>query len=236
MTCRACTRCARRNGLLWCPFLDSPAGHSRVPRSSAPPPASAAGRMPPAARGARLECVWWNSQRHRQRRCFVRRRLLRHPGDQQRWTWWDARRVGTRIRKRCQCAVHGIRSHRRRGAGAVKMRAALLPSLLIPLVEAHDAAPARRETFRDPAVVASHDGVLELTLTAARGATQVGGRRVVAQVYNGSYLPPTLRVQPGDVVRLRLVNALDETTDVHVHGLPVSPRDTSANAVLHIAA
>src|SRR2546426_4231801 len=187
------------------------------------------------ARGARLECIWWNSQRHRQRRCFVRRRLLRHPGDQPGWTWLHARCVGTRIRKRCQCAVHGIRSHRRRGAGAVKMRAALLPSLLISLVEAHDAAPARRETFRDPAVVVSHDGVLELTLTAARGATQVGGRRVVAQVYNGSYLPPTLRVQPGDVVRLRLVNALDETTNLHLHGLAVSPLGASDNVFLHIA-
>ena len=95
--------------------------------------------------------------------------------------------------------------------------------------------PTPPEALREPAVVASHDGVLQLTLTAARGATQVGGRRVIAQVYNGSYLPPTLRVQPGDVVRLRLVNALDETTNLHVHGLAVSPRDTSDNAFLHIA-
>src|SRR5205809_5515204 len=70
------------------------------------------------------------------------------------------------------------------------------------------------EALRDPAVVASHDGVLALTLTAARGRVQVGGRRVTAEVYNGSYVPPTLRVQPGDVVRLRLVNALDETTNL----------------------
>src|SRR5213596_831639 len=57
------------------------------------------------------------------------------------------------------------------------------------------------EALRDPAVVASHDGVLALTLTAARGRVQVGGRRVTAEVYNGSYVPPTLRVQPGDVFR-----------------------------------
>src|SRR5947209_1563101 len=91
------------------------------------------------------------------------------------------------------------------------------------------------EAFRDPAVVASHDGVLALTLTAARGQVQVGGRRVTAEVYNGSYVPPTLRVQPGDVVRLRLVNALDETTNLHMHGLAVSPLGASDNVFLHIA-
>ncbi len=64
---------------------------------------------------------------------------------------------------------------------------------------------------------------------------QVGGRRVIAQVYNGSYLPPTLRVQPGDVIRLRLVNALDEATNLHTHGLAVSPLGNSDNAFLHIA-
>jgi len=117
----------------------------------------------------------------------------------------------------------------------MNVRAVLLLPLLVSVVEAHDAAPARRETFRDPAVVASHDGVLELTLTAARGAVEVGGKRVVAQVYDGSYLPPTLRVQPGDVVRLRLVNALDETTNLHMHGLAVSPLGASDNVFLHIA-
>src|SRR2546427_9357037 len=117
----------------------------------------------------------------------------------------------------------------------MKVRVPVLLAMLLAAVEAHDAGPIPHEAFRDPAVVASHDGVLDLTLTAARGAMQVAGRRVIAQVYNGSYLPPTLRVQPGDVVRLRLVNALDETTNLHVHGLAVSPRDTSDNAFLHIA-
>ncbi len=117
----------------------------------------------------------------------------------------------------------------------MKVRATVLLALLLAAVEAHDAGPIPREKFRDPAVVASHDGVLDLTLTAARGAMQVAGRRVIAQVYNGSYLPPTLRVQPGDVVRLRLVNALDETTNLHMHGLAVSPLANSDNVFLHVA-
>jgi len=117
----------------------------------------------------------------------------------------------------------------------MNVRATVLLALLLAAVEAHDAGPVRRETFHDPAVVASHDGVLHLTLTAARGAMQVAGRRVIAQVYNGSYVPPTLRVRPGDVVRLRLVNGLDEATNLHMHGLAVSPLGTADNVFLHVA-
>src|SRR3989442_10451522 len=117
----------------------------------------------------------------------------------------------------------------------MKVRATVLLALLLAAVEAHDAGPIPRETFRDPAAVASHDGVLALTLTAARGAMEVAGRRVIAQVYNGSYLPPTLRVQPGDVVRVRLVNALHETTNLHMHGLAVSPLGNSDNVFLHVS-
>ena len=99
----------------------------------------------------------------------------------------------------------------------------------------HDAGPARPGTFREPAVAASRDGGLELTLSAARAPVEIAGRRVSAQVFNGSYLPPTLRVQRGDVVRLRLINALDETTNLHMHGLAVSPLGNSDNVFLHVA-
>ena len=121
------------------------------------------------------------------------------------------------------------------GPSAANLRTAVLLALPVAAGEARDAGPVRPETFRDPAVVASHNRVLELTLGAARAAVDVAGRQVIAQVYNGSYVPPTLRVQPGDVVRLRLVNALDETTNLHVHGLAVSPLGTSDNVFLHTA-
>ncbi len=117
----------------------------------------------------------------------------------------------------------------------MKLRAAVLLALPLAAGGASFWGPTPPEALREPAVVASHDGVLDLTLSAARSATQVAGRRVIAQVYNGSYLPPTLRVQPGDLVRLRLVNALDETTNLHVHGLAVSPLGTSDNVFLHVA-
>jgi FtsP/CotA-like multicopper oxidase with cupredoxin domain len=117
----------------------------------------------------------------------------------------------------------------------VKVRAAVPLALLLAALEAHDAGPARHDMFRDPAVVASRDGALDLILSAARAPVEVAGRRIIARVYNGSYVPPTLRVRPGDVVRVRLVNALEEATNLHTHGLSVSPLGNSDNVFLHVA-
>jgi len=116
----------------------------------------------------------------------------------------------------------------------VKVRAAVPLALFLAAVEAHHAGPARGEAFRDPAVLASRDGVLALTLTAARATVDVAGRPVLAAVYNGSYVPPTLRVHRGDVVRVRLVNALEDETNLHAHGLSVSPVGSSDDVFLHV--
>ncbi len=80
----------------------------------------------------------------------------------------------------------------------------------------------------------SHGGVLQVTLTAAPASITIGGVRAVADVYNGSYVPPTLRVRPGDVIRLRLVNGLGDPTNLHVHGLAVSPLANSDDVFLPV--
>ena len=117
----------------------------------------------------------------------------------------------------------------------MNLRAAVLMALPLATSDVSAAGHARPEMFRDPAVVASRDGALELTLTAALATVDVGGQPALAAVYNGSYVPPTLRVRPGDVVRLRLVNALDDATNLHTHGLAVSPLGNSDNVFLHVA-
>ena len=117
----------------------------------------------------------------------------------------------------------------------MKSRAAVLLALPLAAGGPSFGRQTPPEALRDPAVVASHNGVLELTLTAARGPVQVGGRRVIAEAFNGSYLPPTLRVRPGEAVRLRLVNELEETTNLHMHGLSVSPLGNADNVFLHVA-
>lgn len=48
-------------------------------------------------------------------------------------------------------------------------------------------------------------------------------------VYNGSLVGPTLRASPGDRIELKLVNSLDEPTNLHFHGLHISPSNNSDN-------
>ena len=84
------------------------------------------------------------------------------------------------------------------------------------------------QPLREPATLASRAGILEVALTAAPGAV-VAGRRTTALGYNGTTPGPTLRVAPGDVLRLTLANGLDQTTNLHTHGLHVSPEGNGDN-------
>ena len=84
------------------------------------------------------------------------------------------------------------------------------------------------QPLREPPTLASRAGILEVALTAAPGAV-VAGRRTTALGYNGTTPGPTLRVAPGDVLRLTLANELDQTTNLHTHGLHVSPEGNGDN-------
>jgi FtsP/CotA-like multicopper oxidase with cupredoxin domain len=88
--------------------------------------------------------------------------------------------------------------------------------------------------FREPPSISSRGGLLPVTFSAARSSIRIGDQVAVAEVYNGAYLPPTLRVRPGDVIRLRLVNRLDEPTNLHTHGLHVSPGGNADNVFLTV--
>ncbi len=82
--------------------------------------------------------------------------------------------------------------------------------------------------LREPPVRESRGGTLAVDLVADRGAT-VAGRETSALGYNGTSPGPTLRVRPGDRVRVALTNRLSETTNLHTHGLHVSPEGDSDN-------
>ena len=101
---------------------------------------------------------------------------------------------------------------------------------------ADDRDPQRSaETFKEPPVVASSAGVLKVSLTPKLSTVSVAGHQASVMAYNGLYTPPTLRVRPGDTIRLRFVNALNEPTNLHTHGLTVSPRGNSDNVFLRVA-
>lgn len=59
------------------------------------------------------------------------------------------------------------------------------------------------------------------------------------RTYNGRVPAPTIKVCPGDHLTLHLVNALEDgaanATNVHVHGLHVSPRGLSDNVLRSVA-
>jgi len=86
-----------------------------------------------------------------------------------------------------------------------------------------------------PEVRRSVDGVLTTTLRASYGPVQIDGEDAVARTFESSYPAPTLVARPGDTMRIKLVNDLDEVTNLHTHGLHVSPSNNSDNVFLAIA-
>jgi suppressor of ftsI len=116
------------------------------------------------------------------------------------------------------------------------------------------ASLAAADDWFEPEVRASRDGLLETTLRAARHQNVlVAGQRVETILYEGTYPGPTLRVRPGDRLRIALVNdlpnavnpvllslnrngaALPQVTNLHVHGLHVSPKSPSDDVFLDVA-
>ncbi|MFE7429196.1 multicopper oxidase family protein [Streptomyces sp. NPDC057545] len=78
--------------------------------------------------------------------------------------------------------------------------------------------------LQDPPELVSRSGVLRATIVVERRKVQVGDRQLYATTYNGAYMPPTLRVRPGDRIDLTMTNKTDKYTNLHTHGLVVSPR------------
>lgn len=86
----------------------------------------------------------------------------------------------------------------------------------------------------EPPVLRSENGLLEVAMTAVAGATKLAGRTVRAAGYDGRVPGPTLRVRPGDRMVITLRNALAETTNLHTHGLLVSPQGNGDNPFVEI--
>ncbi|MFJ2579336.1 multicopper oxidase family protein [Kitasatospora aureofaciens] len=95
--------------------------------------------------------------------------------------------------------------------------------------------------FRDPAVAQAVDDPahagpdLTITLDAARTRFDVSGREVYGESYTGSFAAPTIRVRPGSTVTIQLVNRLPVATNLHFHGLHVSPEGRSDDPFLCVA-
>lgn len=106
-----------------------------------------------------------------------------------------------------------------------------------------DPAPAAVFDLPNPPEIRSRGGVLDATFTAAPATVTVAGRTFRSNVYNGLYIPPTLRVRRGDTLLLRLVNRIGpadveinerQPTNIHFHGMDVSPRPPGDNVFIKV--
>jgi FtsP/CotA-like multicopper oxidase with cupredoxin domain len=95
-------------------------------------------------------------------------------------------------------------------------------------------ALATGDDIRFPEVRRSVDGVLETTLRLARGPVDVDGESATVMSFEGQYPGPTLMAKPGDTIKIKLINDLDDVTNLHTHGLHVSPSGNSDNVMLVI--
>ncbi|MGO9238005.1 MAG: multicopper oxidase family protein [Methylocella sp.] len=101
--------------------------------------------------------------------------------------------------------------------------------------------------FIEPEVRRSVNGELRTTLRLQYAYKDIGGYRLFVRSYEGAIPGPTLRVKPGDVLRIKLINDLPpnrdpvpvihslphqfNTTNFHAHGLHVSPSGISDNVM-----
>ena len=92
----------------------------------------------------------------------------------------------------------------------------------------------RAQKLVEPKALRSVNGALQVRLSAAAGPARIGGRQATALRYNGGLPGPTLFVRPGDRLNVSLKNQLRDATNLHVHGLHVSPEGNSDNVLLAI--
>ena len=101
--------------------------------------------------------------------------------------------------------------------------------------------------LREPEVRRSEKGELNTTLRASYSWQDVGGYHLYLRGYEGSIPGPTLRLEPGDVLRIKLINDLPPNreemplrmnqphmlnlTNFHFHGVHSSPSGISDNVL-----
>jgi len=158
----------------------------------------------------------------------------------------------------------GLRLSRRgfMRAGLGVGTAMLLPNLpgtisVAGAASTHDHEPADRDEgakdfkpgapFIEPEVRPSAHGELNTMLRMQYAYKNIGGHRLYVRTYEGTVPGPTLRLKPGDVLRIKLINDMPpnrdptpidhslphefNTTNFHSHGMHVSPSGIADNVM-----
>ena len=82
--------------------------------------------------------------------------------------------------------------------------------------------------------VRSSQGVLRLDLVAQETRVAIPGTSGRALTYNGLLPGPVLELNAGDAVQIQLHNQLNQPTNLHYHGLHVSPEGQADNVFLSV--
>ena len=115
---------------------------------------------------------------------------------------------------------------RRRGAQSATPR----PIPKEDLVPATFAAK-QRLPFQPPVELQSANGQLRTAFSVEPTTFDVAGAKIKGYAFQGQYIGPTLRVRPGDTVRIDLTNKLGQPTNLHGHGMFMSPLGISDNVL-----
>jgi suppressor of ftsI len=99
----------------------------------------------------------------------------------------------------------------------------------------NQSSPLAGMNFSKSQDVYSKDGVLQTTLVADYKIGEVDNQTITGMVYNGSLQGPTLHLYPGDRLELDLVNNLNQSTNLHFHGIHASPANNADNIFLEVA-
>jgi FtsP/CotA-like multicopper oxidase with cupredoxin domain len=94
--------------------------------------------------------------------------------------------------------------------------------------------PVTGGELTQPPELRSADGRLQVRLEAGSGHLQIAGQQASALGYNGGIPGPTLRLRAGDVLNVQLVNHMDQPTNLHMHGLHVSPEGNGDNVFVTV--
>jgi FtsP/CotA-like multicopper oxidase with cupredoxin domain len=84
--------------------------------------------------------------------------------------------------------------------------------------------------------IAAEDGgrTVEATLEARAEVVTIGDEAVRVLSYNGLFPGPQIRAAEGDLLRVTLANAMEEPTNLHFHGLHVSPAGKGDNVFVTV--
>lgn len=85
-----------------------------------------------------------------------------------------------------------------------------------------------------PDVRASSGGRLSTRLLVAETDVEIAGQTARALTYEGSYPGPTLDLRAGEELAVELANTSGQVTNLHTHGLHVSPRQPADDVLLDI--